>query len=73
MITLLFIILLVGLIFNIFKIGLKLTWGLVKFVIGVVLFPLLIIAIAFGGFFYIAFVILIVAGIISLIGNLVHE
>lgn len=73
MITLLFIILLVGLIFNIVKIGLRLTWGLVKFIIGVVLFPLLIIAIAFGGFFYIAFVILIVAGIISLIGNLVHE
>ncbi len=73
MITLLFIILLVGLIFNIIKIGLRLTWGLVKFVIGVVLFPLLIIAIAFGGFFYIAFVILIIAGIISLIGNLVHE
>lgn len=72
MITLLFIILLVGLIFNIVRIGLKLTWGLVKFVIGVVLFPLLIIAIAFGGFFYIAFVILIIAGIISLIGNLVH-
>lgn len=73
MITLLFIILLVGLIFNVIRIGLRLTWGLVKFIIGVVLFPLLIIAIAFGGFFYIAFVILIVAGIISLIGNLVHE
>ena len=72
MLTLLFIILLAGLVFNIIRIGLRLTWGIIKFIIGVILFPLLIIAIAFGGFIYIAFAILIIAGIISLISNLVH-
>ena len=69
MLTLLFIFLLAGLVFNIIRIGLKLTWGIVKFIIGVILFPLLIIAIAFGGFIYIAFAILIIAGSLIIIAS----
>ena len=71
MLTLLFIFLLIALVFNIVKIALKLTWGITKFVFSVIVFPIVIIAIALAGFIYIALAILILAGIISLICNLV--
>ena len=71
MLTLLFIILILGFIFNIVKIALKFTWGISKFLFTVIVFPILIIAIALAGFFYIALAIMIIAGIISLITSLV--
>ena len=53
----------------IFKIGwfaLKTAWGIGKFVLGIILFPLFLIALVAGGLIYIALPILIIAGIISL-------
>ena len=70
MLTLLFICLLLAVIFNIVKIALKLTWGITKFVFSVIVFPIILIAIALAGFIYIALAILIIAGLISLVSNL---
>ena len=43
--------------------GLKATWGITKFLVTIVLLPLVLIVMAVSGMFYIAFVILIVGGI----------
>ena len=46
--------------------GIKAAWGVSKFFVTVVLFPLILIGLVVGGFIYIAFPILIVIGIVGL-------
>ena len=46
--------------------AIKAAWGIGKFVLGIILFPLFLIALVAGGLIYIALPILIIAGIISL-------
>ena len=70
MLTLIFICLLIAVVLNIVKIAIKLTWGITKFVLSVVLLPVVLVAIAFSGFMYLALMILIVVGFISLFGSL---
>ena len=47
--------------------GIKAAWGISKFVLTIVLLPLILILMAVGGLIYIAFPILLVVGFVSLI------
>lgn len=63
MLSLLFVIGMIWIFGKLFFFGLKATWGITKFLVTIVLLPLALIIMAVSGFFYIAFVILIVGGI----------
>lgn len=63
MLSLLFAIGMIWIFGKLFFFGLKATWGITKFLVTIVLLPLALIIMAVSGFFYIAFVILIVGGI----------
>ena len=67
MLSLLFTICMVWVFGKLFFFGLRAAWGISKFLITIVLMPLILIALVVGGLMYIAFPILIVVGIISLI------
>lgn len=49
--------------------GIKAAWGISKFLVAVVLFPLILIGMVVGGLIYIAFPILIVAGVAAFISS----
>ncbi len=66
MITLLFGIALIWAIWKIVVLGLKMTWGLTKFVFSVVLFPLAVIGFFVAGLAYVAILVAIVVGLIAL-------
>lgn len=66
MITLLFGIALIWAIWKIVVLGLKMTWGLTKFVFSVVLFPLVVIGFFVAGLAYVAIPVAIVVGLIAL-------
>ncbi len=70
MLTVIFICLLIAVILNLVKIAIKLTWGITKFLLSIVLLPVILVAIAFSGFIYLALILLIIVGFISLIGSL---
>ena len=67
MLSLLFSICMVWVFGKLFFFGLRAAWGISKFLVTLVLMPLALIALVVGGLMYIAFPILIVVGIISLI------
>ena len=69
MLTLAFFIGLIWMIWKIAIVGIKLTWGLIKFMFSVVLFPLAIVGIFFTGLVYIALPIVIVVGLVALIAG----
>lgn len=47
--------------------GIKAAWGISKFLLTVVLLPIILIALVVGGLIYLAFPILIVIGIVALV------
>ena len=49
----------------------RVTWGILKIGLFIVFLPLMLVAMVFGGLLYIAFPILIIVGIISLIASAV--
>ena len=51
--------------------GIKAAWGIAKILCTVILFPLLVLGIAYIGLMYIAVPILIIAEIVALVGGLV--
>ena len=65
MLSLLFAIGMIWLFGKLFFFGLKATWGITKFLVTIVLLPLVLIIMAVSGMFYIAFIILIAGGIIA--------
>ena len=67
MITVAFIILMLGVFGKMCIWGLKASWSIFKFCMWIVFLPLLLIAMVIGGLVYIALPIVIVVGIISLI------
>lgn len=69
MLTLIFGIALIWAIWKITVLGFKLTWGILKFVFGVVLFPLIVIGIFAAGLVYIALPVAIIAGLIALVAG----
>lgn len=71
MITLFFIILLIVVFARILGIAIKAAWGLTKIILTLVMLPVVIIAIALSGFIYLALIILIITGIVSLISAMI--
>ena len=65
MLSLLFAICMIWIFGKLFFFGLNATWGIAKFLVTIVLLPLVLIVMAVSGMFYIAFFILIVGGIIA--------
>ena len=50
-------------------IGVRMAWGITKFVFGLIVFPVLVIGMFFAGLVYLAIPILIIAGIAALVGG----
>lgn len=67
MLSLLFAICMIWVFGKLFIFGIKAAWGISKFIVTVVLLPLVLIGLVVGGFIYLAFPILLVVGIVSLI------
>lgn len=67
MLSFIFSIVLLWAVWKIVVLGIKLTWGITKFVFSVVVFPLVVIGIFIAGLAYVAIPIAIIAGIIALV------
>ena len=67
MLSLLFAICMIWIFGKILVFGIKAAWGITKFLVAIVLLPLVLIGMVVAGLIYIAFPILIVVGIIALI------
>lgn len=67
MLSLLFAICMIWVFGKLFIFGIKAAWGISKFIVTVVLLPLALIGLVVGGFLYLAFPILLVVGIVSLV------
>ena len=61
----LFMILMIFVFGKLFFFGLKAAWGLSKFVLTIILFPITLMMMVSAGLIYFAFIILIIIGIIS--------
>lgn len=69
MLSVLFTLFMIWIFVKILIFGIKAAWGISKFLITVVLLPLILIVLVACGLLYIAFPILIVVGIISFISS----
>lgn len=69
MLTLLFVICLIGFIGKCFVFGLKASWGILKLLCYVMFFPVILIGMVVSGLIYIALPILIIGGIIAWIAS----
>ena len=67
MLSLLFAICMIWVFGKLFVFGLKAAWGISKFLVTVVLLPLVLIVMVVGGLIYIAFPILLIVGIATLV------
>ena len=67
MLTLLFVMLLLVFVANVIKISIKAAWGITKFALSIIVFPMVLIGLAFAGFFYVALAILMIVGIASVL------
>lgn len=65
MLSLLFIICMIWVFGKMVFFGIRAAWGISKFLVTVVLFPFLLIAMVAGGLLYLAFPLLIFAGLIA--------
>lgn len=65
MLSLLFVICMIWIFGKVVLFGIKAAWGITKFLVTVVLLPLILIGMVAGGLIYIAFPILIVIGIVA--------
>ena len=63
----LFIICMIGVFGKLLLFGVQMAWGISKFLLTIVILPLILIGMVVGGLLYIAFPILIVIGIIALL------
>ena len=59
---LLFAICMIGFIWKLFVFGVRASWGIMKLLCTVVLFPVILIGMVVGGLLYVAFPLLIIAG-----------
>lgn len=67
MLTLLFIICFFVVFGKLLMLGIKAAWGISKFLLTIVLLPVILIGLVIGGLIYLAFPILIVVGIVGLL------
>ncbi|MBR9937354.1 hypothetical protein KE513_07400 [Oscillospiraceae bacterium Marseille-Q3528] len=56
----------IGFIWKLFVFGVRASWGIMKLLCTVVLFPVILIGMVVGGLLYVAFPLLIIAGVIVL-------
>lgn len=63
---LLFAICMIGFTWKLFVFGVRASWGIMKLLCTVVLFPVILIGMVVGGLLYVAFPLLIIAGVIVL-------
>lgn len=63
MLTLLFLVCMIWVFGKLFLFGIKAAWGISKFLLTIVLFPVILIGMVVGGLIYIAFPILIIVWI----------
>lgn len=71
MLSIIFLVALAWVTWKFFVLGLKLTWGIAKFVCTVLLFPLFMVCLVGVGLIYLAIPILIIAGVVAMIGGIV--
>lgn len=69
MITLLFLIMLIGVFTKLLVWSIKAAWGITKVILFIVLFPILLIGLFVAGFIPLVLIVLVIAGAISLIGS----
>ena len=69
MMTCLFFILFFALFGRLVGFAFRATWGLFKVLLYIVFFPLILVCLVFGGLLYIAFPLLIIVGLVSLVAN----
>ncbi|MCI8577734.1 MAG: hypothetical protein HFG64_09520 [Lachnospiraceae bacterium] len=67
MLSLLFTICMIWVFGKLFFFGIKAAWGISKFLLSIVLLPVILIGLVIGGLIYIAFPILIVVWIVAMI------
>ena len=66
----LFTLAMIWLVVKVFTLGIRLMWGFSKFFVGLFLFPAILVFLFVMGAVYLAFPLLIIAGIIALIAGL---
>ena len=71
MLTLLFVILMTVVIGKIAILAMKAAWGITKVIFTVVLFPVFLIEMAVSGFMALAFIALIIGGLVALVASAV--
>ena len=71
MLILLFVILMIVVIGKISILAMKAAWGITKVIFTVVLFPVFLIAMAVSGFMALAFIALIIGGLVALVASAV--
>ena len=69
MLSVLFAICMIWFIGKCFMFGIKVSWGIMKLLCTVVVFPVILIGMVIGGLMYIAFPLLIIGGIIALVSS----
>ena len=66
MLTLLFVICMIGIFGKLIGLAFKMTWGIAKVLFTLVFLPVILVGLAMGGLLVVAFPLLIVVGIVSL-------
>lgn len=69
MLTLLFIVLMIGIFGKLLAFGLRATWGIAKLILTIVFLPLILAVMVIGGLIHFALPLLIVIGIIALVSQ----
>ena len=67
MLELLFVVCMIWVFGKLFLIGMKAAWGISKILLTIVFLPVILIGMVIGGLIYLAFPILIIIGVISLL------
>lgn len=70
MMTLLFLIAVAWVVWKIGILGVRMAWGITRFVFGLVIFPIAVVGLFLAGLVYLAVPILAVVGLIALIGGI---
>ncbi len=73
MLTFLFTVLLLVFIGKCFIFGLKLSWGILKFLCYIIFFPIILIGMAVGGLIFLALPILLIAGIALIVSGVLSR
>lgn len=70
MMSLLFMILMIWIFWKLIKLSVKATWGIAKVLFTLVFLPIVLVVLVFAGLLSIAFPILLIVGVVTLIGGL---